>query len=292
MKGKYDNYVIMLIALLAVYAESHAAEVTPGDYEQVPGGTTLGLIYYQHATTDSAYAQGSKVADDFKVESDVGIFRFIHSFQLNDRTTIDPQFLLPFGKASGKENASSLGDTSGIGDVIFTAPVRYRLNDAKDIIGGTFYINAPTGTYDRDKPLNLGSNRWKLDFQGAYVKHFSPYWALDLIGDVVWYSKNDDYGPTSANLEQNVSFESQIMGRYMPNPTTSFGVGLGHNWGGETKINDVKQDDQIKTTNIRFTASKFFTAKDQLQVQLGKDLSVENGVKEDFRLNLRYLRIF
>lgn len=292
MKKKYDNYVIMLIALLAVYAESHAAEVTPGDYEQVPGGTTLGLIYYQHATTDSAYAQGSKIADDFKVESDVGIFRFIHSFQLNDRTTIDPQFLLPFGKVSGKDNASMLGDTSGIGDLILGAPVRYRLNDAKDVVAGTLYVIAPTGKYDKNSALNLGGNRLKMDFQAAYVKHFNPNWALDLVGDVIWYDDNDDYGATSATLKQAVSYETQIMGRYMPDPTTSFGIGLGHNWGGETEVNGVKQNDKIKTTNVRLTASKFFTAKDQFQVQLGKDLSVDSGVKEDFRLNLRYLRIF
>lgn len=292
MNKRYHKYITMLITLLAAYAESHAAEVTPGDYEQVPGGTNLGLLYYQYSTTDSAYSQGSKIANNFKVDSNVGILRFVHSFQLNERTTIDPQFLLPFGKAAGSDNASALGDTSGIGDITFTAPIRYRLNDAKDIIAGTLYISAPTGDYDQNKSLNLGGNRWKWDFQGAYVKHFNPYWALDVIGDVILYSKNDDYGSTSADLEQNVSYESQIMGRYMPNPTTSFALGLGHNWGGETKINGAKQDDQISTTNIRFTASKFFTAKDQFQIQLGRDLSVDNGVKEDFRMNLRYLRIF
>lgn len=292
MNTKYSKYYPIIIALLAAYAESHAAEVTPGDYEQLPGGTTLGLLYYQHANTDVAYAKGSKVTDDFNVESNVGIARLIKVLQLNEQVTIDPQILLPFGQVSGKDNASALGNTSGIGDVIITAPVRYRLNDAKDIIAGAVYVTAPTGEYDRHKPLNLGGNRWKMDLQGAYVKHFTPNWAMDVIGDVIWYGKNDDFGAASAALEQAVSFESQIMGRYMLDPTTSFGLGLGYNWGGETKINGIKQDNDMKTTNVRFTASKFFTAKDQIQVQLGRDLSVDNGLREDFRLNLRYLRIF
>lgn len=216
----------------------------------------------------------------------------IHVFELSDRVTIEPQFLLPFGRVEGKDNASGLGSTSGIGDLILTAPVRYRLNDAKDVLAGTLYINAPTGDYDNDKALNLGSNRWKFDLQGAYVKHFTPNWALDLVGDVVFYTNNDNYGTNSDTLKQDTSFETQVMGRYMPNATTSLGLGIGHNWGGETKINNVSQDNSTETTNIRFAISKFMTPKDQFVVQLGRDLSVENGLKEDFRLNLRYLRIF
>ena len=292
MNSKYYKYYMMLIALLAAYAETHGAEVMPGDYEQAPGGLTLGAIYYQHATTDALYSNGSTAAKDMKVESNIGIARMIHVFELSDRVTIEPQFLLPFGRVEGKDNASGLGSTSGIGDLVLTAPVRYRLNDAKDVLAGTLYINAPTGDYNNDKPLNLGSNRWKLDLQGAYVKHFTPNWALDLVGDVVFYTNNDNYGANSDTLKQDISFETQVMGRYMPNATTSLGLGIGHNWGGETKINNVSQDDSTQTTNIRFAISKFMTPKDQFVVQLGRDLSVENGLKEDFRLNLRYLRIF
>ena len=69
-------------------------------------------------------------------------------------------------------------------------------------------------------------------------------------------------------------------------------IGFGHNWGGETQVAGVNQDDKMQTTNFRVTATKFVTAKDQLQLQLGRDLSVENGPKENFRMNLRYARVF
>lgn len=132
-----------------------------------------------------------------------------------------------------------------------------------------------------------------LSFKSLCNKaHFTPNWALDLVGDVVFYTNNDNYGTNSDTLKQDTSFETQVMGRYMPNATTSVGLGIGHNWGGETKINNVSQDNSTETTNIRFAISKFMTPKDQFVVQLGRDLSVENGLKEDFRLNLRYLRIF
>ena len=82
------------------------------------------------------------------------------------------------------------------------------------------------------------------------------------------------------------------MGRYMPDATTTFGIGLGRTWGGETNIEHVNQDNELGTTNLRLTATKFVSPTDQVQLQLGKDLSVDNGTREDFRMNLRYAHIF
>ncbi|MBK5549092.1 MULTISPECIES: transporter [unclassified Pseudomonas] len=283
--------LLTLPALLPAF-HAQAVEVAPGDYEQYPADATIGVIYYQHATTDSAYAKGHKVSSDFNLSSDVGILRLLHVYALSDTVTIDPQFLLPFGHVSSGGDASTLGSTSGIGDLILTAPVKLRLNDARDTLSLAPYLFVPTGSYDKDAPLNIGENRWKFELQGAYVKHFTEKWAMDLVGGATWYGDNDDYSANANRLEQDVSYAAQVMGRYMPDATTAFGIGFGHTWGGETNIEHVNQDNEADTTNFRLTATKFFTAQDQIQLQLGKDLSVDNGPKEDFRMNLRYARVF
>jgi len=273
-------------------SQVQAIEVTPGDYEQLPAGTNLGLLYYQHATTDDLYSKGHRTLSDFRVRSDIGILRLIHVFGLSDTVTVDPQVLLPFGHVEGSGNASALGSASGTGDLIFAAPVRWRLNEARDVLALTPYIYAPTGSYDHDDPLNLGENRWKFDLQTAYVKHFNDKWALDLVADAIWYGDNDDYGPGAVRREQRVSYEAQIMGRYQLTAATSLGAGLGRSWGGENRIDGIDQDDRAERTNLRLTAATFFTPKDQFQVQLGRDLAVENGTREDFRVNLRLLHLF
>nr|WP_113865930.1 transporter [Brenneria salicis]NMN90825.1 hypothetical protein [Brenneria salicis ATCC 15712 = DSM 30166]RBP63549.1 hypothetical protein DES54_11162 [Brenneria salicis ATCC 15712 = DSM 30166]RLM30970.1 phenol degradation protein meta [Brenneria salicis ATCC 15712 = DSM 30166] len=285
-----SRYLFLAALLPAFYTQ--AVEVTPGDYEQLPVGTTLGLLYYQHATTDSLYAQGRQTSSDFNLKSDIGMLRLLHVYALSDTLTIDPQFLLPFGRIAGGADASALGDASGTGDLILAAPLKLRLNSARDTLSFTPYLYVPTGSYNKDDALNLGENRWKIDLQAAYVKHFPEKWALDLVGDAIWYGDNNDFSANSVRLEQDISYTAQIMGRYMPDTTTSFGIGFGHNWGGETTIDGVAQDNKQKTTDIRLTAAKFVTPKDQVQIQLGRDLSVDNGAKEDFRMNLRYARVF
>jgi hypothetical protein len=282
----------LLLTTLLPALQAHAVEVTPGDYEQYPIGATIGAIYYQHSSTDALYSRGHKTSDDFNLTSDVSILRLLHVYALTDTLTIDPQFLLPFGHVDGSADASALGSASGIGDLILTAPLKWRLNDARDTLSVGPYVYVPTGNYDKNDALNLGENRWKFDLQGAYIKHFTEKWAMDLVADAIWYGDNTDYGASSAKLEQDVSYAAQIMGRYMPDATTTFGLGFGHTWGGETHVAGVAQDDPQGTTNVRLTATKFVTATDQLQLQLGRDLSVETGPREDWRMNLRYAHIF
>lgn len=282
----------LMLAAAAPCLSAQALEVTPGDYEALPVGATVGLVYYQHSTTNSAYAQGHKASSDFNLTSDIGILRLVHAYRLTDQLSIEPQILLPFGHVSSGGDASAVGSTRGVGDVTVTAPLKYRLNDANDILAATVYLTAPTGNYDRDDALNLGENRWKADLQAAYIKHFGEKWAVDLVGDAIWYGDNDDFTANSVRREQDVSYAAQLMGRYIIDPGTSLAVGVGHSWGGENRVDGTAQDDRGETTNFRVTAAKFFTAQDQLQIQLGRDLAVENGPKENFRLNLRYARVF
>lgn len=281
-----------LPAMLLGSVPAFAVEVAPGDYSQFPDGTTVGLLYYQHASTGSAYSHGDKVSKDYNLTSDIGMLRLLHTVQISESATLDPQFLLPFGRISGGGDAASFGSTRGSGDLILTVPLKVRLNSAGDIFGFAPYLYVPSGSYDHNDALNLGENRWKVDLQAAWVKFFTEKWALDMVGDAIWYGDNNDYGTSSSRLQQDNAWAAQIMGRYIPDPTLSFGLGFGQTWGGETTVDGEKQDDQTQTTNVRLTATKFVTSRDQFQIQLGRDLHVENGSEEDFRLNLRYARVF
>lgn len=82
---------------------------------------------------------------------------------------------------------------------------------------------------------------------------------MDLVGGATWYGDNTDYGANADRMKQDVSYAAQIMGRYMPDATTTFGIGLGRTWGGETNIEHVNQDNELGTTNLRLTATKFVT---------------------------------
>ncbi|AUS41950.1 transporter [Ralstonia nicotianae] len=276
----------------AAAGSAAAAEVDPGDYEMFPAGATIGLLYYNYATTNAYYANGNKALSNFNVQSNVGIARLLHVVKLTDDLTIDPQFLLPFGHISTFGNASALGSTNGVGDLILTAPLKLRLNQANDVLGGTIFVTAPTGSYDRNRALNLGGHRWSLDAQAAYIQHITPQWAVDLVGDVIWYGDNTSYGASGTTLHQKTSYSAQAMVRYMPDPGTSIGLGITQLWGGQTSVDGVSNNDAQRTTRLRLTAAKFVTKADQVQIQAGTDLSVRNGTRNSLLLGARYAHIF
>jgi hypothetical protein len=186
------------------------------------------LVYFQHANSSDYYQQGHKVSDRFKLSTDVSLLRYIHSIGLAEGVAVEPQAILPYShlRASGK--ASSLGETTGTGDLILGAPVKWTLDTAhKDIFSVAPYLYVPTGSYERGDALNLGENRWRLLLQSAYIHHFNEQRALDTAADVSWFSHNDDYNRDGATLKQQARYEYQAYLRYNLTPRTQFAVGGG-----------------------------------------------------------------
>lgn len=278
------------LALIAMSAS--ALEVAPGDYEAYPAGATIAVQYLQFARTDKLYSKGRRISDNFELRPAVGIFRLLHVVKLSETAFIDPQFLLPFGQIDAAGAADALGSASGLGDLILTAPLKLVLNEARDVFAISPYLILPTGSYDRKDALNLGENRLRAILQLAYVKHFGPHWAMDLVGDATFYGDNDDFGPSGARLKQATRYEGQAHLRYHFSPGTHVGLSLGHVTGGETKVNGSWSDDALRTTYMRVSFTHFVTPRAQVQVQWGRDLDVRNGAAEDSRVNLRFAYVF
>ncbi len=278
---------------LAFAVPAHALEVTAGDYEIYPAGVNIGLLYYQHAERSDLYSNGTKVSSNFNLKSDIGLLRYIRPIKLNDTATLDLNVILPFGELKGSGDASVLGKASGAADLIVGAPVKFLLDPTtKDAFSVGTFVYLPTGSYDNSKALNLGESRWKGLLQLAYVAHFGSTWALDAVGDVLVHGKNNKFGPANGTLKQDPRFEVQGHLRYILSPATALSAGMGYYWGAETEVNGVAQNDKLKTTYARLTATHFIDQTTQLQAQLGQDVSVENGLKEKARINLRFAKIF
>ncbi|EGH70395.1 transporter [Pseudomonas syringae] len=285
--------VLVSSTMLCWSTVTRALEITAGDYEPLPVGMNALLVYAQHAESSDFYSNGHKVSDDFRLKTDVSLLRYIHSFALSNNAVIEPQFILPYGHLKAGGEASALGQTTGAGDLILGAPVKWTLATAnKDVFSVAPYLYLPTGSYENDDTLNLGENRWRLLLQAAYIHHFNARWALDTAADVSWFSDNDDYGSGSDTLEQKTRYEYQAYLSYNVSPQTRFAVGGGHIDGGENRVGGVNQDDQLSTTYLRVSATHMLTPSIQVQAVLGRDVEVEEGFREKSRLNLRLAKLF
>lgn len=273
---------------------AEALEVNPGDYEQFPSNATIGVLYYQYGQGNEAYVRGSKTTSDAKLDTNVGIIRLLHVYEIAPGVTVDPQFLLPVGAISTGGVLAPLGSPGGVGDIILATAFKFKLDTKfNDVFAITPYLIAPTGDYDATRSLNFGANRWQGVIQAAYVKHFDPAWSLDLIGDVAFYSDNTRYNSAGiGRLSQDPQFELQSYLRYKINPALEIGGGFGGKIGGNQSFQQVSLRNSQGTTYGRLAVAYFPEPTFQVQAMIGQDLTVENGTKQATFVQLRLAKVF
>ncbi|MGO4157897.1 transporter [Cupriavidus sp. YAF13] len=280
-----------IAALLLAAAPAHAIDVDAGDYTALPAGTNLAMLYYQHAERDKVYASGRQVAGG-NLNSDIGIARYVHFVDIAG-FTVDPQILLPFGNLRGRDQLSGLGSSGGMGDPILAATV-WLVNQPqqKRYFGITPFLYVPVGSYDKERALNLGENRWKFALQAGYITPLAGKFTLDLIADVTFYGDNNKFGAASATLKQAPLFQGQGWLRYNVTDTFDIRGGLSYTAGGESKVNGVSRNDNTNTSKFLLGMAWFPTPAVQVLGIYGQDISVRNGPMEGSRFNLRVLKAF
>ncbi|MGU3466304.1 transporter [Methylobacterium sp. C33D] len=294
IKSKFGFGLAALSAGIAMSFSAAALEINPGDYEQFPSGATIGLLYYQFGQGNEAYSRGTKTTSDAKLDTNVGIIRLLHVYEIAPNVTIDPQFLLPVGAISTGGVLAPLGSPGGIGDIILTAPIKFKLDtEFKDVFAITPFLIAPTGAYDENRQLNFGSNRWQGVLQTAYVKHFNPVWSFDFIADVSFYSDNDRYNLNGiGKLSQAPQYELQGYLRYKITPALEVAGGFGGRLGGNQSFQQVSLRNSQGTSYGRLAIAYFPEPTFQVQAMIGRDLTVENGTKQATFIQVRLAKIF
>lgn len=284
---------IAALLLAACTLPSQALEFTAGDYEQLPAGVNVGLLYLQHAQRDTLYSGGAAVSQDFRLTSDVALLRYIHVLKLGSATTFDANLILPLGRLHAGGAAATLGNASGAGDVVTGGAFKFLLDpQTRDVVSIAPFLTLPTGRYEPAQALNIGENRWKLLLQAVYVRHLSDRWAMDLGVDATRFGDNTAYGAAGARLSTALRTEAQVHVRYNVSAATAFSVGLGRINGAENRVGGIPQGDRLGTTYARLTAAQFVGPATQWQVQLGQDLKTQSGPREKVRLNLRVMQLF
>ncbi|NPT54705.1 transporter [Paraburkholderia elongata] len=282
---------ILCAALGVTSLPAAAVDVDAGDYTALPAGTNLGVLYYQHAEDNKVFANGNQVAGG-NLKSDTSILRGVHYMDIGG-FIVDPQFLLPFGNVRGSDNLQALGSSGGTADLILAATVWLVNNpDKKTYFGVTPYLFVPTGSYDRNRALNLGEHRWKETMQAGFITPLVGNLILDLIADVTIFGDNKDYGPGGATLKQDPLVEGQVWLRYNATQSLDVRVGFAESYGGRTTVNGVSQQNRTNTNKFSAGFAWFPAPTWQVLGIYGQDISVQNGPKEENHFKVRLLKVF
>ncbi len=288
---KFGALAALALACGLACSTAQAVSIDAGDYVPAPPGTHLFLFYGQHSEGKGLWAGGKEVDPDARLNVDIAMARYVYFTTLGDHT-LDLQVLLPWGHLSGGGSTASLGKTSGMGDVILVSTLwLHEDREKRRFFGITPYVWAPTGSYDRDRSLNVGENRWKYALQGVYSHGLGEKVTAELSFDVQGFGRNDDLAG-GGTLKQDLLYDTQGFLRYTFNPANEVSLRVRYLDGGETRINGVDQDNASRNWSVLATYARALPGNTQLLFQLGKDTHIENGFKEESRAQIRFLKVF
>jgi len=267
--------IILLGVFLFLPQKSWAFEGR--EYVPMEPGTFLLALYYNHAFGDDLYSKDNKVSDSADLESNVTLIRPIYYTEIFG-ITADPQFILPVGTVSMMDDQSS-----GIGDLTL-ASTFWLINNKKDsyFLAYTPYLVLPTGEYDREKVVNLGSNRYstKQEICLGLGSGDGLWW--EIAANVEFFSDNDDASGAAGNkVTSSKAFVFNSETHLSYDFTKDFVGCLDYYYthGGETTLDGTDQDDGAETHTAGVSGAYMITPTTQFLMSVKKDLSVRSGVE-------------
>ncbi|MBF0558355.1 MAG: transporter, partial [Nitrospirae bacterium] len=199
----------------------------PYDNIAVPPGPYLSTYPYYFSSSELADKNGNRISKD----PDAKTYQNTLKFNYYDKTVLPNTSVLAILVPGGC--TQMLGDHDcGIGDLLLVAG--YWLvddPDSKTWFGIRPSLSVPTGSYDKNRKANMGSNVWQVRPIVFFAKQF---WKIDLELTAKYniFTKNDD---THTRQGNQVIFEEYA--GYFIRPDLLLGFHFNGIWGQDTIVN-------------------------------------------------------
>lgn len=249
----------VMLGALAIQC-CHAQSLEPRNYTNLPVGMNFLIFGASHSSGGIAFDAALPVRNP---ELDVWttVVAYAHAFEFQGQTgRID--LALPYAQMSG--NAEYAGHRTEREQHGFTdSVVRLALNlkgappltlpefarfEPDLIIGTSLQITAPTGSYDPEYVVNLGTNRWSFKPELGLSKAFGPL-SLELAGAVTLFTQNTNFYRGSTR-RQDPLYSVQVHGVYNFATAVWASISATYYGGGRTYVNDVADDDRQENWRI------------------------------------------
>ena len=256
---------LALLVCLPYAAGIGAQELEPRAYSPSPVGVNFSLLGLVRSTGE-VLTDPSVPIQDVEAKLNVGVAGYGHTFGVLGHQA-SAVLALPYvwGDVSGNvfEQARSVS-RSGLGDLRLRVavnliggealtPREFMKRTPRTTLGASLSISAPTGQYDPDKLINIGTNRWSFRPEiGLTIPH--DRWMFDLYAGVWLFSANPDfYGGVHREQDPMPTLQGHVS--YTFRPQLWLALDSTFYFGGETSANGVSAGDRKENSRVGLTLS-------------------------------------
>jgi len=227
---KFLRVTLVCVVCSLWVADIFAQELVPRLFWPAPKGTSVLIAGYSYSTGDVLFDLSIPIEDaDSRINT--GVLAYARTLGLWGRTT---NFLVTLPYSEGDTKGLLLGepvsrDFSAFGDLSLSLNVNLRgapsMNreefmafraNPRPIIGASVKLQVPTGQYDPDRLINVGSNRWAARFKLGAVMKLRPTWLLEVSANAWLYGDDNDFIAGKKEQKPIFGMETNIIKRIRP----------------------------------------------------------------------------
>lgn len=291
---------LVLVCSSLASVDSLAQDLTPRTYWPAPNGTRLFIFGYSHQTGDVVTDPSLPIAGvDSTINS--GVLAYQQTLDFFGRTG-NIQLAVPYvdGTTTGMvSDEPGRRDVAGLGDasVTFTinlagaptmsaADFQALRQKPRPILGASIKVVAPTGEYESDRLINIGTNRWAARFQLGYIRPLSRKWLVEVSAGAWFFEDNDEFLGGTRKQDPIAALNFHLVRRFSPGLWAS--LDLNYYLGGHTTVDGERRADLQRNSRLGFSLAYPFKRRHAVKFGISEGVVTESG--GDFRtINLNYV---
>jgi hypothetical protein len=303
-RAKGSGVIAGLVFISIASAPCRAVDYQPFDYVPAEPGVNVLLGYYEYGKHNE-YNNSliGPVTYGTNLTSNIGIVRYLHYDTIFDHTYV-LDLIVPFGTLANAEiGGEPLGSTSGVADPLASFGFWF-INEPKQqrYLSAAIFVSLPIGSYQKNRPLNLGGNRWQTDLQVDFTQGFLGKFTIDLSAEWISYGNNSEAGTGSQTLSQSATYGAyawlsydvtSMLRRAMPTAAgASLSIGYAGTFGGAQKLDGLPTGVKTEEQQIRLSYSQLITPTWQGVFSISHDVAATGQFKQNFGLLVRVSKSF
>jgi len=158
----------------------------------------------------------------------------------------------------------------------------------RPIVGASITILAPTGEYEADKLINIGTNRWAVRAKLGYILPLSPKWLMELAIGAWFFEDNDEFLGETREQEPIGAVDVSLIRRFSPGFWAS--LDLNYYLGGRTIISGSESADFQRNSRAGVTLVYPLKRRHVIKASFSNGVATESG-GDYWTIGLTYLYV-
>lgn len=257
---------VAVVALCLVAVGARAQELTPRAYWPAPKGTRVLSVGLSRVSGDIVPDPSLPITG---VDSEIYTFSvgYLQTLDLFGRTA-NIAFTVPYsdGITEAARTNGEIVSTAydGLGDVSAELSINFLGAPTMDaagfaelrakpthILAGSVRLVVPTGNYDPDRIVNVGSNRWATKLELGWIAPLSTRWLFEASLGSWFFGNNDDFVGFEKEQDPILALQMHIVHQFRGGMWLSLDGNLYK--GGRSRLDGEKLDDLQRDSKLGLT---------------------------------------